>query len=89
MLWLGVSELPEKSWITVSGGWSVWLGCPDTSATVRLILYVPGVARFGRLGAIVSVTGAFALIGAGLAGVTAHSVPDIALASRLASIDPL
>jgi hypothetical protein len=37
-VWLAVAELTEKSWITVSGNERVWLGCPDESATVRVML---------------------------------------------------
>lgn len=87
MVWLEVAEVTEKSGITVSGNGKTWLGCPDVSATVKLMLYVAGAIVFGTLSVRVNVAGALALIATGLVGVIMHW-PEIALASQLAVTDP-
>ena len=89
IVWLGVAELTEKSWITVSGSWSVWLCPPDASATVRLTVYAAGAAVLGTFSATDSVTAVFALIASGFGGVTTHCAPGIELASQLALMEPL
>jgi hypothetical protein len=71
----------------VSGSGSVWLGCPDESLAVTLMLYGAAVTVFGMLTVINRLVGAFALMAAGLTGVTTHC-PEIALASQLALIEP-
>jgi hypothetical protein len=87
-VWLGVAEVTEKSGITVSGNCNAWLGCPDESATVRLMLYVRGVMVLGTLTVTNRLDGAFALIATGLVGVTRHC-PEMVLASQLALIEPM
>ena len=92
-VWLhGVGEQPRAKpcpTLSDSGGLSVWLGCPEESATVRLMLYDPGAVSFGTFRAMVNVIGVFALIGMGFVGVIVHWAAAMALASQLAFIDPL
>jgi hypothetical protein len=71
----------------VSGSGSVWLGCPDESLAVTLMLYGAAVTVFGMLTVINRLVGALALIATGLDGVITHC-PEMALESQIALIEP-
>ena len=47
-VWLAGEEFRAKSW-TISGIAMEWVGVPDPSAAVTLMLYVPAAALAGRL----------------------------------------
>ena len=75
--------------MTVSGNWTVWLGCPDESATATLMLYAVGAAVLGTLSVTVRVAAALGLIATGLAGENVHCAPGIEPASHVAFTEPL
>jgi hypothetical protein len=54
-----------------------------------LIVYAAGGMLLGALSDTVRVDAAFALIATGLAGVSVHCAPGIALASQVAFTEPL
>lgn len=74
---------------TVRGTVSEWIGLPLVPWRLTVTLYVPAVALLGIVTVAVTGTDAPLLKLIGLAGLSVHCAPEIALASQVAVTCPL